>query len=74
MARSMISGCSPQMRMVSWLVRAGSLKFWGRAMYSSPETLLTVQLSSLTSVPSSTLRRLNSGTSSMRFSAMVCMS
>ena len=52
----------------------GSSKFCGRAMYSSPETLLTVQLSSLTSVPSSTLSRLKSGTSSTRFSAMVCMS
>ena len=39
MARSIISGCSPQMSMVSGLVRARSVKFWGRAMYSSPETL-----------------------------------
>ena len=73
-ARSIISGCSPQMSMVSGLVSAGSSKFCGREMYSSPETLLTVQLSSFTREPSSTLSRLKSGTSSTRFCAMVCMS
>ena len=63
-AASMISGWLPQIRMVSGSVKLASSKAFGRAMMTLPDTVSVRLEYSLTSLPSSTLIRLNTGRAS----------